>query len=143
MAIHELIPFRWEHLARIDPGRDQGDWVERMRKYDGDPHSWTGLRDGVPFICGGLARVWSGRWIGWVSFDCRVGVPAMRWITRTALIYLDRLQRHEEFRRVEMTVVDGFPSGAKWARMLGFKQEGFARCYDEFGHDHLLYSRIR
>lgn len=46
------------------------------------------------------------------------------------------------YHRLEMYVDANWPSCDRWAKFLGFKKEGLAKCFTPDGRDHFSYARI-
>ena len=98
----------------------------------------TGMADGEPMVCAGVAKMWEGRGTAWLMMSAKAG-PHMLTITRKVKQFLDTL----EFRRVEMDVVSTFAAGHRWATMLGFTHEGRREKYYPDGGACDAYVRIR
>lgn len=59
-------------------------------------------------------------------------------IKRMAEAYLERF----EFHRLQMTIAEGWDQGRKWAKKLGFKEEGFMEKYGPNGESEHLFARV-
>lgn len=88
-------------------------------------------------MCGGLFPQWEGRAIVWAL----VGVDAgkhMIAITRGTKRFFGMFK----YRRLETAVKTDFVEGHRWARMLGFANEGTMTGWAPDGCDYDLYARI-
>ncbi len=95
--------------------------------------------DGKIVGCGGIKKFWDGVGEAW-------GVPSIiasqykKEIYRAAINFL---VDHLEFHRVQVTVIDGFAIGEKFARNLGFEFEGVLRKYGQNKQDFKMFSLVR
>ena len=106
------------------------------------PYSWTGLRDGRPFCCGGVIEQWKGRAQAWFLFAHDASRYDLLFATREMQAILFALDRAGIFTRIEATVRTDFAAGHRWAKMFGMKAEGVMQKYDQWGFDHVLYARV-
>ena len=104
--------------------------------------SFTAMCDDQPVCCAGFVEIWSGRGSVWSVFDRDVTHNIFLSIHRQVCQAIDAYQP-KIFRRLELTVKDGFRQAHRWARSLGFEREGHMRKYDHYGNNYTLYSRIR
>lgn len=84
----------------------------------------------------GLINQWEGcaRAYAFMSGDAGKHMLAL---TRQVRDFL----ANSTIRRIEAAVQDDFPAGHRWARLLGFRVEGWMRKYWN-DHDALLYARV-
>ena len=139
---HRVVPFRpihYEWLRESNPVADGGMFVatpEMLAQIERE-NSWTGVVDGVPVVCAGTIQQWPGRHTAWAYLGKNTG-PHMVWITKAVLANLAKING-----RVEMTVRSDFPTGQRWARMLGFEVETpCMKAYGPQGEDHVGFVRI-
>jgi hypothetical protein len=66
-------------------------------------------------------------------------VVAARW----ARAFLDRRQRHPQFRRVQMFVRTNEDWSTSFPEALGFKFEGVHEAWDAIGRDYYCFARVR
>lgn len=115
--------------------------AERAADILADAGSAHTLRDAdgtVLAICG-VARIDDGYGHGWLFMSAAAGAR-MRWITRVVRTYLDR--QMSRCRRVECMVRADWPAATRWARMLGFADEGPMPCAAWDGGDMHRFARI-
>lgn len=89
--------------------------------------------------CAGIIEQWSNRAIAWAIMTPKIGSDFIH-VHKATLRFLNIIG----YRRIEMTVADGFESGRRWAEMLGFKcetPEGM-KGYGPEGSNHFLYARV-
>ncbi len=55
---------------------------------------------------------------------------------------IEYFRRQFHVRRFQMSVINEFDTGHRWARFLGFKLEGIMEKYGPDGKDHALYGRV-
>ena len=93
--------------------------------------------DGEPLLCAGLIRN-HGDWASaWALVSAHAG-PAMVTLTRM-------IARHfngSGYRRIDTMVRADFEAGIRWARALGFRQEGIMAQCGADGCDLLLMARL-
>ena len=143
-----LIPFKSDHAkimmsqgtnaAQIgmDPNHfDIFDNLEFKHK------SFTAVKDNS-FICsGGIVPMWQGVFEGWVIGSNKIWnhpVLAARTIKRG----LDQLYKDNNITRLQTAVRADFSMGIKFAKWLGFHEEGLMKKYDIEGKDFYRYARI-
>ena len=103
-----------------------------------DGQAFTLISDGVPMFCAGLIPIWSGRALAWALVHKDAG-KHMRHIVRGVRGFLDSA----EPKRIEALVDDGFTQGVHFMQILGFKEEGLMRSFNENGSDCRLFSRVK
>ncbi len=149
--MYVILPFKAEYAEGFDPQNAQnaghiaaGLTRETWEAVEKTNHSFAGFRDDRLLGMAGVALEWPGRATAWmlVHGDTRGGADLL-WMFRQITKFLDDLQVGPEYRRVETTVLAGFKAGHRLAKMLGFQREGYMRCYDSAGQDHVLYARLR
>lgn len=93
---------------------------------------------GRVLACAGLLEQWPGRAVGWALLSVAAGRRFVE-IHRAVL----RTFRLHPYRRIETAVAVGHLEGHRWARLLGFTQEGLMKAYTPQGEDSWLYARVR
>lgn len=85
----------------------------------------------------GFTRIFEHVYEGWsiLSEDIKK-IPVT--VVRIARIAIRTLKA----RRIQMTTRFDLECGKRWARLLGFEQEGILRKYGPDGADHILYARV-
>jgi hypothetical protein len=87
--------------------------------------------------CGGFEECWTGRAGAWAVLSDDAGRHMVR-ITRAVK---RGLELHSA-ERIETTVQAGFEAGMRWAKALGFEEEGLRRRYHD-GHDHVAFVLLK
>ena len=98
---------------------------------------YTVRQDGKIIYCAGVVELWQGRASAWALLSGEAG-RSMIGLHRMVKDFLDNCG----IRRVEAYVYPDFEPGHRWARMLGFEQEGLMKAFQQ-GADMVMYSRIR
>lgn len=120
------------------------DWtIEEWRTVAAGGPAWTALDGDVMLCIGGVIPAWHGRATTWTLLSCQVNRRNFLPLHRDILSILDTLQIDSRFRRLETTVLAGWPPAKRWIESLGFLMEGILRSYCPQGRRHLLYARIR
>lgn len=138
-----VLPFVPDHLRALKLQPMQrwcaplltDDLLDSLEDLDG----YTGMVDGVPVVCAGVAPLWGGRYMAW-SFLSEAAGPHMLKITRRVRAYLDL----RNFRRVEAYVDEDFEAGHRWMEALGFVREtpGVMEKFLPSGRGQVLYARV-
>jgi hypothetical protein len=135
----EFVPFERSHLQLIEPQEWQRS--ENNSMFMDMPERWakTLLADGFPVACAGVMEIWPGRGHAWALLDVQAA-KYLRQITRAIRDEFIGLP----FRRIEMTVQEGFDQGMRWARLLGFEQETPEpmKLYFPDGQSAYLFSKV-
>ena len=106
--------------------------------------AFTLARRGQPVLCSGVTWRHHGCWMAWMIRTVDLAGLDMLPVHRHTLTFLDDFQNDDpDRRRIEMSVLESFMAGKRWAKMLGFEQEGLMKSYDPAGRDHYLYARVR
>ena len=136
----QIVQFKPEHALTMDVQESQRMGATQMAEAMRAPVGWafTALDDGVPIGSAGVIEIWNGRGYAWALLSRHAG-RHMAAIHRATLRGLEAL----DFARIEMAVAAGFDEGCRWARMLGFECESFARKYLPNGDDAHIFVRIK
>lgn len=136
-------PLALWHLEHFEPQPFQAAHdppLETERMLDLRHHGPTGsILEGQRVLALlGLVEQWPGRAIAW-SYLSRHAGPRMLAITRLVRRALGRAPH----RRVEAYVLRDFPSGIRWAALLGFECEApELRAFVPLGHAASLWARV-
>lgn len=135
-------PFRKAHLAALSaPDAKVLHATASVVELEKHP-SFTGRDDAGNVVgCAGLHPIWwPGRWNAWAFFEKPTG-PHMLQITRFVRLVLDSFP----VPRVEAHVIEGFPQGYKFAKVLGFQLETPAPMmkWSPNGENVFQFSRVR
>lgn len=142
-----VVPFRAEHLEgmRVQKAQERivpmiNDWKYR-RELQSAGVAWSLINeDSLEVIaCAGVIDCGFGRGQAWSILSNEANKYLIT-ITKEILKKMDSLS----FKRLEITVADGFSQGHRWAKILGFKCDtpNGMECYVDGIKDY-LYSRIR
>jgi hypothetical protein len=99
--------------------------------------AFSAVDDAVIAIAG-VALAWPEREVAW-SLLSNCGPRRFATIHRAAKRFLESRRT----RRIEMTVDAAHDSAGRWARLLGFQEEGLMHAYTPDGRDAILYARVR
>jgi len=145
----DVVPFEPAHLARLRLRAAQAE-LQIVLGQPGYGNSlavpgmaWTGLHAGAVVGCAGIKPQWPGRAIAWALLS---DIPRRSWPEITAIVGRQLAAAHlAGYRRIEATVVDGWPTGRRWVERLGFgavEPPHLMRAYDPEGRDHWLYAKV-
>lgn len=141
----EIVRFKPAHLREINLQIAQRTMADTILKPGyGDALALSGpcftvLIDGHPVACAGAQEFHPGRAEIWalLSRESRV---LMRPMTRAAIGWFEQCQ----YARLEINVATDFDAGHRWARMLGFRQEGPEKpAYARDGGSVISYVRLK
>ena len=138
---YTIVPFRRWHVDFLGVEAEGGEpydlTAEESYALERSGTCWTGLFDDAPIACGGVVKMWNGRYVAWMLLNMKSG-RHMAMITREVQKKLAELPG-----RVELTVRADFEKGQRWAKMLGFEVETpLLKQYGHDGADHVGYVRI-
>ena len=123
----ELVPFRPEHLAGIDPpamGPDQLAFFSRHYRPCGP--AWTGIAAGRVVGCGGIVPDEDGGGTAWAILSHPVRAAAVH---RAAL----RLLKHDSIPpRLAAAARADWPGACRWLERLGFRDLGIEGEYRRY-----------
>lgn len=149
----EIVPFEPEHLSRLN-GRA---YEQYFLKFAGNLEvytqaiavpglSFSGFDDNdVLLVCAGILPLHPGVGEGWAGFSeaLQIGKPSRLWLAVDLAVraFLEAALR-SGFHRIQTAIPMDFEAGRRWARRLGFMEEGVMKKYSPDGHDFMLYARI-
>lgn len=127
-----------EQMVRLNlfpnaPFRDPSLWPVLLSKGHSFSVRWKGLLVGV----GGIIPLWNGVGEVWMC--------AMEDLKRSPLTFTKMMKRLIEqleggFHRIQMTVSIAEPGHLKWAKLLGFQEEGTLVRYGPDRSNHVMLS---
>ncbi len=141
----ELRPFKAEDALQIisasakQPKLDIGDPFYRKlaKRYETDGPAATGFDGDRILGCGGLVMLAEGLADGWCLFTPGIDeFPGA--VARLVKHQLERWFKDFRLRRVGVWMRTDFPVGIRFAKFLGFKNEGIAEKYHPDGSDAIL-----
>jgi len=100
--------------------------------------SWGLLHGDMCVACGGVWEIEPHRGIAWMLITGDMGIGFYK-VHTAVLDYL----KHTHLARVEMAVRSDNSVDMRWAKMLGFKLEGFMEKYFPDGSDGYLLARVK
>jgi hypothetical protein len=118
------------HQQHLGPALRAHGWAEQVS--DAGP-CWTALIDGEPIACAGFQECWEGRAIAWAILGETAG-RHMRTLTRA----VRRALACHPAERIEAQALVDFAPAARWARLLGFKEETVLRKFHQ-GRDYQAF----
>lgn len=142
--------FHWGHLHLMELAEDQKltmkyipDYSKTIQHYADVGHSCTVLLEGKPALSFGTIQLWPNVYELWMIGD-QVSVKKK---PKTLTKYAARAVKIVEFmlqpQRLQLVVRRDNFSACKWARAIGFEEEGTVRKYTPDGRDCVFYARIR
>lgn len=142
-AKFSVVPYRAEHLFQLEAQDAQvhiSTWITKnMALQLENGISFTGMVDGLPIVCAGVAEQWEGRALAWAY----VSKHAQRYFLHVHRA-IKRFLETSAFRRIETSVAVDFEQGHRWVKMLGFNREAKRmRAYTPDGEDAALYAWVR
>jgi hypothetical protein len=138
-----IVPYEPWHLREIalQPHQEhlgaflaQADFAKRLLI---SGPCWTALVHGQPIACAGFQEQWVGRSSCWAILSDEAGRHMLR-LTRA----VEKAIWDHPAERIETTVVEGFHAGFRWAKALGFSDEGIRRRY-HYGQDHRAFVLLK
>ena len=136
--------FKPEHLTELllQPSQAMMQPVLSQRDYGTALASagpaYTVIIDDNVVACLGIIPQWEGRAIAWGLIGSEAGKEFYA-IHKAVKRFLDL----QDYRRIETAVSSDFEQGHRWAKLLGFENEGTMRAYTPDGRDCDLYARIK
>lgn len=91
-------------------------------------------------ICG-VSPVWAGVMDVWTIITTKIELLPLSYV-RCILRLLENWMIDYQVHRVGMTARTDDKAVHKWARVLGFKEEGILRKYGPDGSDYTIYGRV-
>ena len=95
--------------------------------------------DGTVWGCAGVQELEHHRAMSWALIREGITLRILVELSKGIQCFLD----NTDYARVEAAVAMDFEKSNKWARMLGFKLEGFMHGYFPNGGDAYLYARVK
>lgn len=143
-----LIPFKSDHAKiMMSQGTNaaqigmEPDHYEVFNNLEFENLSFTAIADNS-FICSaGIVPMWQGVFEGWFIGSNKIWdhpVLAARAIKKG----MKQLYQDNNITRLQTAVRADFPMGIKFAKWLGFEDEGLMKKYDMEGKDFYRYARI-
>ena len=103
---------------------------------------WSAVSDGRVIGCAGVALQWFGRAVVWSFIDERITPREFIRCHHLTKAKIAQLQLSPRYKRLEMDVDQDFRNGHRWARALGFRDEGPMEAYSPTGRTCHRYARV-
>jgi hypothetical protein len=143
-----IVPYTPEHAEEILAGRlndgtpsitySFADYVER---YDVPSMSFTSIKNGHVVACGGVTPMWEGVGEVWLLGSDKVSENKAS-LARAVYDTLSSLAEHNGYWRLQGTVLANWKQGLRFARFLGFEEEGLMKKYGPDKQDYIRVARI-
>ncbi len=132
MSRFRLVPFTAEHFFEIAPRPEESELGKHklllLSRLLTSASAYTFLYDGVPLVCGGVLLYWNGVGEIWLHGSADVAKhPAA--VFRLALRLVKEWTQQFHLHRIQITVDEGFPASARFAKALGFTLESRMERY--------------
>lgn len=142
-----VVPFTALHATLIQPQKRQLSEHRFFMGVDWSAYAKRGSayameEKGLPIAGAGVMPVWDGVYEAWAMIGSQVGRAAMVRVYKETQLFLGFLFDDPAVRRVQTQVKTDFLAGHRFARMLGFAEEGVLRRYGPDGSDYTMYSRV-
>jgi len=125
----DLVPFRPEHLAGIEPQALPPDLLAYFRRhYRPLGPAWTGIASRRIVGCGGIVVAGEVGW-AWAILSQPVPVAAVH---RAALRLLHEAYAAEGLQRIEASAFAAWPGACRWLERLGFQRGGIEGEYRRY-----------
>jgi len=106
------------------------------------PFACTASDEAGVILVAGVYELYPGVAECWGLIGKRFGEYSIS-IHRKALDILETLHNDYGYYRLQMMCQADFKEANRWARMLGFKEEGVMRRYGIWDTDYVLYAKIQ
>jgi hypothetical protein len=134
-----LIDFEWWHVGAINVQEKQKKYVKAEQYIGVMTEAKTYLEDFLPKAAIGMQMQWDGRALVWAIVGDVSHWPLFhKCVKRELESYIKKMN----VRRCEMVTELGFEQAARWAEMLGFKQESIMKKYLPHGADAIMWVRV-
>ena len=144
-----LVPFRPEHLLRMEMKGDALDYLEIIPEYPQyviamavPDFSWTLLRNDKPVCVFGLRPMWPGVGEVWMLPGVGIEENAIALVKGGRHIFA-QIEQEYGVRRLQIAVRKSNYTAYKFARSVYFEQESLMRQFGPEGDDYYMMTRIR
>jgi hypothetical protein len=153
--IHDLIglpdvtaaPFHASHLYQLELDKDAigplvalDDLATRAERAANSEFAITVFYKLQTAACFGLNFLWPGTAEGWL-LPSKVALEHPQLLTRGTMRFFDTIGPAMNLRRVQIVVCVDHKRAVRWAKFLGFTQEGRMAKYGPEGKDYYLFAR--
>ena len=135
----DIVPYLPQHAAEILTVISEGavDGEQYAEQLTESTFAVTLMAPDGPVLSTGLGDLWPGVAEAWMVAHPEMIQIAPRSIARATKEVFE--QKIAGYRRVQISVRDDWPTALRFARFLGFEDEGLMRMY---GPDHRDYRRM-
>ena len=144
----EIVPYEAWHATNIlERGLNNGapestySFGHVVNDMGVDGQSFTGIQDGVVIACGGVLPMWPGVGEGWVLASGEIHNNKFATV-RICRSILQKIMDDYGYWRIQGATLANWESGVKFARMLGFVNEGLMKRFGPGGEDYLRHARV-
>lgn len=106
-------------------------------------YAYTVMAGGAPVACIGCRVLWAGVGSAWAFLSPDAAKLAWKTIHGGVRMFLAQAFSSGEFRRIQTSVRADHEAGRRWAKHLGFIEEGWEYAYCPDGADSIRYVRLR
>jgi len=141
MHLHEIRPFKADHLWGLKGVVNFGRLMKEARTvYESHP-GWSGFCDGKLIASIGIIVPYPGLGEAWAVIT-PLGHQHALWLHRHVKSGILSLSEALKLRRLQATVKANFPEGRRWAESLGFVAEAILEGWGPDGSDYVMYKRM-
>ena len=140
----QIVPFEMKHLRDIEVRK----W-DRTLVASVDPRPMIAAGPAFSLITkdkvigiGGVALLWEGVGEAWIiSSPLFPKCPLA--VTKAARNVLGLVEKGRKLHRIQAVVLEDHPTGHKWVKSLGFKEEGRMAAYGPNQENFIRYARVK
>jgi hypothetical protein len=144
----QLVPLRYEHVARMRLADDNKEYMEYIPNYidyiwdnSEDGWSWAGIGRGKVVIAFGIRHIWHGLAEMWLVPSEDIGSHAIS-LVRGARAVTDTALQDYGVRRLQICVKVENDTAFKFAKALRFEVESVMRKFGPEGADYYMMTRF-
>jgi hypothetical protein len=142
MSEFRVVPFRAEHLLRIEVQKEQSwalaEFTPELAQQLEETLAFTAMAGETVLNCAGLIKEWEGRYTAWAYIS-----PQAKHYWKSIHRGVKEFLRTVDVRRIEANVDCDFLAAQRWAEKLGFVLEGRMRKFLPNGADAFSYVLVR
>ncbi len=144
-----IVPYKPEHAHEILSGRLNDGVPETTYQFGHnadilcvDGQSFTGIINGYVVACGGISPLWPGVGEGWVLASHKIHENKFS-VVRAVYDILGDLMDDHDYWRIQGSTLADWTQGIRFARLLGFENEGLMKAYGPDGSDYIRHARVK
>lgn len=143
-----VVEYKQEHLEDLMNG-DLSSGTERqvfVKQYAGQLErpgwSFTVLDHGYLIACVGITEMWTGVGEAWLIGSARLNQKARSFIRLAKSGIYEKTAREHGLRRVQAACRADWPQALRFAKFMGFEEEGLMKSYGHKGEDFIRVARL-